>query len=78
LLRDKPQGREFRAQIRKELNISIDKGETHAIFLEFANKGITNETTIPNGKPGKDPIEVTLTEKGLGYLQALEDYGIGL
>lgn len=78
LLRDKPLGKELRSQIRKELYISGDKGETHAIFIEFANKGMTNESPIPNDKAGKDPIEVTISEKGLGYLQALEDYGIGL
>ena len=41
-------------------------------------KGLIKQSQQASGTSGNPPIEVQITDKGLGYIQCMRDYGIGL
>lgn len=68
---------DYRARIRESMKISHADGITHDIFNHLEEIGVIKQTPDDPHKE-KSPIFVEITEKGLGYLLSLQEYGIGL
>jgi DNA-binding PadR family transcriptional regulator len=73
----KPSEEITRNELRAILKIDIAKGSLHHALDDMENDGLIIQDKIPNPDGGNNLGVAKITEKGLGYLQCLEDYGIG-
>lgn len=70
------EGRKSRSDIRTGLGIDVEKGEIHEILDEMENKNMIKQFPPKSMRVKGSPLEVEITEKGMGYLHCMDDFGI--